>query len=230
MPDLIDFLKAVASQWLSTMAGGVSVLLAIVSQISPVPRVFSYLFCASAVACFLWAIFSAWKVERRKAEGLQAMVASQGALEMDYIPGERPFEETEGGMYRQTRMLSIRLRNVGGSPVRHCKLYLVSIEPNEGRRAYDVKMDTFDPVNLNPGDRDYALLVTHNEHGPAMSGGTFGILNVPVASDSGWSPGPWLSMDTDYIVTLRATGDGAAACVRQFRISIKDGRLRMAAL
>lgn len=182
------------------------------------------------VACFLRATYSAWETERSLVVNFSARVARQGRLEIEFIPKQRRFEEVQQGLYKNLRRtLSVRIRNVGGTTVCDCKLYVVAIEPNEGGLAGDIRMLSFAQVNLNPEDSVYVPLVTYGEPGTNVNGDTMGSLHVPFTANPDREDERTIGTDTDYIVTLRATGSGSDACIRRFRIWIRDHRLHMEA-
>lgn len=221
------------------MSGALSVPLALASAFIPAPWFAKAGILILGAFCFLSATYLAWKAERIRVMSLLAKVASQGELEIDFIPGRRRFEEAPQGPHGTfRRTLSVRVQNVGGSTVRDCKLYFVSIEPNEGNLAGDIRMPSFTGTDLNPGDSAYVPLATYGELGTNVSGDTMGDLHVPFRAASGQEDGRsirsddkrMIALETDYIVTLRVTGSGSEACIRRFCISIREGGLRMMAL
>ncbi len=185
---------------------------------------------ATAAVSYLAAAFAAWRRERARGDVLRKQVASQGRLEIDFQPGNRGYEEERSGLYRNVRRtLSVKVSNVGGGPVRQVRVYALAVDPNEGNLAEPIPL-LGPEENLNPGDFRFKQLATYNEPGDNTAGDTMATLHVPFRA--GYLDGGGeriIGRELPYVVTLRATGDGAALpCDRKFKIWITtNSRLRM---
>ena len=226
-----DFIKAIITKTFSGMCGVLSLPLTVASPFIPTPEGGKVAVLLLGVTCFLQATYSAWEIERTRAMNLQTEVARQGRLKIEFNPRQRRFNEVQQGLYRNLRRtLSVRIRNAGGTTVSDCKLYVVSVEPNEGGLADDIRMPTFAPVSLNPEHSVYVPLVTYGEPGTSVNGDTMDMLHVPFTANFRLEHERTIGTDIDYVIRLRATGSGSNACICSFRIWIRNHHLHMEAL
>ena len=227
---VLEFVKALLSLTLAQMSGSVGVILTIITPFLPEKLGAKAPVVATAVLCFIIAFYAAWAAERRKVLALTTQVAGQGKLDIVFEPGIRRFEEELGGLYETvSRTVSVAVVNLGGSSVSGCKLWAVSVEPNEGSLPPDMQMHSMPSITLNPGDRSYVQIATFIEPKPNFPGDTMGLLHIPFKSEGKPSIANerTFGADTSYVVTLRATGNGSAPCTRSFKLWVGGGRLKL---
>ena len=232
LTDLCSFLKSVFTYWFSGMCGVLTVALTCASPFVE-SAVAQRLLFATAAVCYLAAAFSTWKRERDRVNGLSRRIACQGRLEIDFVPGQRGYEEERRGTYQNVyRTVSVKVSNVGGGSVGQVRVYAMAIDPNEGNLVEPIPL--LGPAeDLNPGDFRFRQVATYNEPGDNTAGDTMGTLHVPFRTgylDGGGERA--IGRDFPYLVTLRATGAGTASpCDRRFRVWITaQSRLRMEAV
>ena len=229
---LVEFLKAVFGRWISGLSGGIGLFLTFFTTFDPLKLgdVARAATLAASAFALIVAAYGAWAAERRRSIVLEAQVAQQGRLDIIFQPDVRQFEEELGGFYETvSRTVSVAVVNSGGSSVSGCKLWAVSVEPNEGNLAPDLQMHSMPSITLNPGDPTYVKIATFIEPKPGFPGDTMGLLHIPFRAEgkSSIANERTFSADTTYVLTFRATGNGSAPCTRKFRLWVGGGRLRM---
>ena len=221
--DLWSFARALLGGTWSRMGGGAGVALSVASPFVPAEDGKLGVELVAGL-CFLASIYLTWRTERRRANDLASQVAGQGRLEIEFRPGQTPFEEVRGHrLYDQARRIfSIRVRNVGGSTVFRCRLTAVSIEPFDGMPDREIvifprPMEA--PIDLHAGEGFVRALASYLEAGPHMPAATMGNLHVFLNPDEPRLGDRTLGREHPfYKVTLRATADGSAPAEMTFQI------------
>jgi len=110
--DLWQWIKSIFKHWFSLMAGAVSVLLGVIEKWGFLP---AWLYWSTAGLCFLFAIFSSWRDERKEKRALAARLTPHLAI-LDEVA-------VDGGYHR------IRVKNLSPTSCRF-GVNLTGLEPS----------------------------------------------------------------------------------------------------
>jgi hypothetical protein len=225
---LWSYLKTLFWPTVASMAGFPGVVLAVATLFLPAPTNAKYGLLCLAATSLLAATYLSWSAERARANRLAATVATQGRLAIEFRPGEEPFETERRSLYGSAhRHFGINVRNVGGSSVSRCRVWLVSCEPLDGRRAGEVLIASPER-ELHPGEAYLMPMVSFREWGENKGGDTFGTLHGDLAEEALGVGCIIIGREHRYTAGIRATGDGSEPCPASFEVWITPGNeLRM---